>query len=153
MTHPDTEFVPLGGTAEVEKDAILIGEVLNRLFNSIKIAELKTKSIKVLRRRDLENYLWDDEVLTKLCITHNQAAAATVLIAEKQNLVNGAKANGKPDNDIKWVSRRLYNEAKRLLVLTGCGNNAMAFARDSLAPLITPGMAVYDELEADLFGP
>ena len=163
--HPDTEFVPLGGTADVEKDAILVGGVLDRLFSSIKmwsvfdkddrspaeIADLKNEGIKVLRRRDLENYLWDDEVLTKLCAVHNWEAAAAVLIAKKQSLLGEAEANGKPANDIKWISGRLYNETKGLLSLTGCGNNAVAFARDILAPLITSGMAVYTELEEDVF--
>jgi hypothetical protein len=116
------------------------------------VADLKTEGIKVLRQRDLKNYLWDDEVLTKLCAVHNWAAAAAVLIAEKQSLLGEAEANGKPANDIKWISGRLYNEAKKHLSLTGCGNNATTFARDSLAPLITSGMAVYSELE-DVFGP
>ena len=164
--HPDTEFVPLGGTGEVEKDAILVGGVLNRLFHTIKmwsvfdrddrspneIAELQARDIRVLRRRDLEDYLWDDEVLTKLCTTRGQAAEAGPLIAEKQSLLGQAQAAGKPTNDIKWISGPLYNEAKRRLALVGCGNNATAFARDTLAPLITQETAIYRELEEDVFG-
>lgn len=165
--HPDTEFVPLGGTPEIEKDAILVSGVLNRLYSSIdmwsvfdkddrsanEIADLRTQRIKVLRRRDLESYLWDDEVIKKLCTSRNQAAEAAALITEKQNLLATAPASGRPVDDIKWISGPLYNATKKRLALTGCGNNAEAFARDTLAPPITPGMAVYRELEEDVFGP
>jgi len=165
-SHPDSEFVPLGGTTEVEKDAILIAGVLSRLFNTIKmwsvfdrddrslpeIAELKAKGIRVLRRRDLESYLWDDEVLTSLSARHGQPGIAAKIIGEKQNLLAQAQAAGKPINDIKWIAGRLYNEVKKLLTLTECGNDSTAFGRDTLAPLIQPGMTVYHELKEDIFG-
>ena len=41
---------------------------------------------------------------------------------------------------------------KRLLGLTQCGNTTMAFMRDTLAPLIKPGMRGYEDLKRDIFG-
>ena len=32
------------------------------------------------------------------------------------------------------------------------GNDTEEFMRDTLAPLISPGMVVYDELKRDIFG-
>ena len=41
---------------------------------------------------------------------------------------------------------------KTELQLTQCGNNADAFIRDTLAPLITKDMEVYKQLKVDIFG-
>ena len=39
-----------------------------------------------------------------------------------------------------------------MLGLTQQGQNATAFMRYTLAPLIKPGMNVYEELKRDIFG-
>lgn len=165
-SHPDTEFVPLGGTTEVETNAVLIGNVVGKLVDAarmwsvfdrddrsdVEIEELQSKGIRVLRRRDLENYLWDDEVLAKLCSVNGHPTLATQVISKKQDLLNQAQANGISSDDVKRISGQLYNEVKRVLNLAGCGSNATAFARDTLALLLTPDTSVYRELEEDIFG-
>lgn len=40
---------------------------------------------------------------------------------------------------------------KKRLNLTQCGNNAYTFIRDTLAPLITPDMDIYNELDDAIF--
>ena len=42
--------------------------------------------------------------------------------------------------------------AEYISLLTQCGNNPDPFMRDTLAPLITPDMDIYKELEAEIFG-
>ena len=54
---------------------------------------------------------------------------------------------------MKSAAGLIYNKAKQRLSLTGVGNDAKAFARNVLAPLITPDMSVYKELRAAIFGP
>ncbi|MDN8646960.1 hypothetical protein Q0S62_00790 [Stenotrophomonas indicatrix] len=39
-----------------------------------------------------------------------------------------------------------------MLSLTQVGNDAPAFARNTLSKLIKPGMAIYDKLRMDVFG-
>ncbi|MFT4080660.1 MAG: hypothetical protein QM659_15310, partial [Rhodomicrobium sp.] len=41
---------------------------------------------------------------------------------------------------------------KRILGLVRSGNDQISFARNTLAPLIKPGMNVYAELRRDIFG-
>ena len=41
---------------------------------------------------------------------------------------------------------------KRRLNLTQCGNNSDTFIGDTLAPLITPDMDIYKELDDAIFG-
>ena len=163
--HPDTEFVPLGGTSEVAKDALLLSTVLSEMLPAIKtwkvydrddrsaqeIADLVKTGTKVLGRRDLESYLWDDEVITALCGLVGSPAEAPVLMAEKQRLLAALPATNKPIDDVKAISGTLYNETKNRLKLTGCGNTAVEFARATLAPLVKPGTKIYAELEAAVF--
>ena len=72
------------------------------------------------------------------------------LLCEKQHIL-GNKAGGPSDN-LKPASGEIYNACKSILGLTQCGNDAKTFMRDTLAPLIEPGMKVYDELKCDIFG-
>jgi hypothetical protein len=163
--HPDTEFIPLGGTGEVEKDSALVSAVLSKMLPSIEtwsvfdrddrspteIAELTRLGTRVLSRRDLESYLWDDEIITALVVKHARPADAAAIIGEKQRLMALLPSQQKPADDIKAVSGPLYNFTKALLNLTGCGNNAVEFARATLAPLVTSGSRTYSELEASIF--
>lgn len=163
--HPDTEFIPLGGTSELDKDALLLSTVLSQMMPSIRtwklfdrddrsateISELVASGTRVLGRRDLESYLWDDEILSELAAAAGRAAEAPALISEKQRLMAELAGQGKPVDDIKAIAGRMYNECKRRLQLTQCGNNSVDFARVTLAPLVKPGTRTYVDLEAAVF--
>ena len=55
-------------------------------------------------------------------------------------------------DDVKSAAGEIYAKATKLLSLTQVGNDQMAFARNTLAPLLKPGMTVYAELKRDIFG-
>ena len=164
-THPDVEFISLGGTNEVEKDAIKISTAIGQLFTSIKmlrlfdrddrsdeeIKELQKQNIRVLSRRDVENYLWDDEILKKLCIQSGKPDKIDEILETKKELLEKSKARGNPSDDIKSVSSELYVAVKRKLDLTQCGNNKEAFCVSTLTPLITPDTAIFKSLTEDIF--
>lgn len=163
--HPDTEFVPLGGTTELDRDALLLSTVLSQMLPSIRtwkvfdrddrssteIGELQAAGTRVLDRRDLESYLWDDEILAELAVASGHPSEAPALLAEKQRLIAGLPALGKPVDDIKAISGQMYNECKKCLQLTQCGNNAVDFARITLAPLVKPHTRTYTQLETAIF--
>ena len=46
----------------------------------------------------------------------------------------------------------IYTSLKKILGLTQCGNRPDPFLRDTMAPLITPDMEIYKQLERDIFG-
>lgn len=164
---PDVEFVPLGGTTEVNQDGKTFGLLLSKLAPGIKtwkvfdrddrckseIQQLKSEGIQVLQRRDLESYLWDDEVLEALCIKSGQPEKVDELKAEKAAALEDGVRKGFPPDDIKAASGRLYNKCKQVLGLTQCGNDAETFARVTLAPLLVPSMRVYQELESIVLAP
>jgi predicted ATPase len=165
-THPEAEFVPLGGTNELSANGPIIRNVLARMFTTMRIwslldrddrspeevENLASRDIRVLHRRDLESYLWDDEILQKLCASSGKPGEAGSLIAKKAALVAALPSRSLPADDVKAIAGALYVETKKVLALTQHGNTAEEFAKTALAPLITPETAVYLELDECVFG-
>lgn len=161
-THPEADFIPLGGTNQVQTDGKLSAALLKKLAPGIEtwmlfdrddrsaqeIADLRIENVRVLTLRDLESYLWADETLRKLASILGQIHKAEDLVAHKNSLLT----HQNPADDIKAISGQLYNFCKTHLGLTGCGNDAEAFAISNLAPLITPDTQVYRDLESIIFG-
>lgn len=162
---PDTTFISAGNSKEVQNDFIGLATVLPKLASGIKIVrlidlddhtpsdvvEFKSKGIHVLSLRHLEAYLYDEEVLTALCDSVGQREKATDLIDAKAKAVACVVSQGHPEDDIKKAAGMIYSAAKQMLSLTQVGNDAPAFARNTLSKLIRPGMAIYEKLRADVF--
>jgi predicted ATPase len=163
---PDTTFISAGNSKEVQNDFIGLATVLPKLASGVKIIRLidlddhapndvvkfKNEGIQVLSLRHLEAYIFDDEVLKALCDSTGQPEKAADLIAAKNNAIANAVSKGYPADDIKKAVGGIYVEAKRILSLTQVGNDAQAFARNTLSKLIKPGMNIYDKLRLDVFG-
>ena len=162
--HPDTRFYSLGSCQDVEKEKRIIDFVKcmspqTRIIKLIdkddrssdEIEDLIGDNVRVLSRRTIESYLLDDEVLKQWCISVGQPEKESELLAIKQRAIENCVKRGKPADNLKCASCDIYQEGKLTLRVTGCGNNADTFMRDTLAKLIKPDMAVYQELEKDIF--
>ena len=163
-TFPETQFIPGGNASEVASDqrgiAYALGvltqgsEVIRLIdrdsLSPEEITEFWKDGVRVLSRRNLESYLFDDEVLQALVFSVGKAEKVDDLLAEKKRIL-GEGTEDAPD-DLKPASGQIYNACKIILGLTNPGNNTRSFMRDTLAPLIEPGMAVYDDLKRDIFG-
>ena len=161
---PETQFIPGGNASEVADDRRGIAYALGVLTQGTQVvrlvdrdssspeevAELMSNGVQVLSRRNLESYLFDDEVLRALAHSVGKTDKADDLLAEKQRILN--HRTGDAPDDLKPASGDVYNACKDLLELTNPGNNTKTFMRDTLAPLIKPGTVVYDELKRDIFG-
>jgi predicted ATPase len=167
-THPDTQFISAGNSHDVAGDRLRFAAVFPNVIKGIAVRrvidrddhapadviQLKSDGVRTLRRRHLESYLYDEEVLSALYDQQGRTADFPALQAARaQALADSVAAprNNAPD-DIKSAAPAIYTFVKSHLGLTACGNNQMAFARTTLAPLIKPGMTVYQELEEDIFG-
>lgn len=163
---PDVTFISAGNSKEVQNDFIGIAAVIPKLAAGIKVTrlidrddhalddilDLQVKGITVLGRRHLEAYLYDDETLQALCASVGKIDLLDQLLARKRQIVADLVAKGSPQDDVKKASGSIYNAAKQILGLTQAGNDAPAFARNTLAGLVKPGMAVYAELKTSIFG-
>jgi hypothetical protein len=116
------------------------------------IAALGDPRLRVLRRRHLEAYLLDDEVIARLCDFLGQSQAIPELLQAKRSALDESVRRGNPTDDLKSAAGSICNSLKKTLQLTQCGSNTHFFMRDTLAPLITPDTAVYKELRKDIFG-
>lgn len=159
---PDVQFVSVGGCHDVESNAKMAKAILQECVSGVEVktifdgddrsptevADIQAKGGIVLSLRDIENYLWDDEVLQKLCVGIGQSEQFASVKTKKDALMAGVT----PKDDVKRITGVLYNEVKTALNLRQCGNNHETFARDTLAPLITPDMGVYKRLRKDIFG-
>ena len=162
--YPDTRFVSMGSDQQIIGDKRGLAEALRLLIGGVnvtrlidrddrtsdEVARLRQDGTKVLSRRNLESYLYDDEVIKALAESVGQPDKISNLLQATQQA--RTSTNGAPD-DLKPVAGMIYNDCKRILGLTQRGNDANEFARQTLAHLIKPGMTVYEELKQDIFDP
>ena len=165
VEKPDVAFVSIGSCSELEdKNNVSVRIVKEVLKNSEtiivvdrddksdqQVEECKMKGIKVLGRRHLECYLLDDEIIKKLCSVNNMAEKETECLEIKKNAISNSIKRGNPPDDIKSASGEIYIGLKRALNLRQCGNDTHSFLRDTMAQLITPDMAVYQELKNSIW--
>ena len=116
------------------------------------LQDREAEGFRVLRKRHVEAYLFDDEILQALCAKFGQASRWSDLHAAKLADIAASVANGHPPDDMKSASGRITVSCHRLLQLTNAGKTSRAFMRDTLAPLVTPDTAVYRELRSLIFG-
>jgi predicted ATP-dependent endonuclease of OLD family len=163
---PDVQFLSAGNSNAVEEDKLALIEAIKALAKGIQIIrvidrddrtiseinDLALKGVRVLSRRNIESYLFDDEILKILCNEVGKPEQAPILIEEKQKAITRSIERGNPIDDIKSAGGDISNAAKRLLNLTNPGNTTDAFCRDTLAPLISKHIPTYEQLKLDIFG-
>jgi hypothetical protein len=96
--------------------------------------------------------LYDDEVLTALCLSRGRDTEVRGLLQDKADALAASIARGNPSDHIKSAAGQIYISTKKRLGLTGVGNDPASFARNVLAPLVTPNVQTYKELRHCIFG-
>jgi predicted ATPase len=154
----DTLFVSSGGNTELDQRSAIAIAILSKVFPSVEIWVLKDRDMasgaatnekdrivylannpdthRVLKRWEIENYLYDKEVLTAFCQKSGYSLDETKYESLVTDIVN---------QDVKALTNGIK---------TACGIigsiNADKFKRN-LAEVISPDMAVYKELEECIF--
>lgn len=157
-THAETVFVSSGGNTELDQRSDIAIQILSKVFDELDILVLKDRDMasgrltteaerqtylsnnpanhRVLRRWEIENYLFDKEVLTTYCaaegLTFDETAYdGFVTDIENQNL----KDSTARFRNFCGITTSINNEVFKL----------------NLAGAITPEMTVYSELEGCIF--
>jgi hypothetical protein len=163
--YPDVDFISVGNEDDVRTDKIGLGKAIQTIVRGTtvlrlvdrddrsaqEVADLQQDGVRVLSRRHLEAYLLDDEILSRFCEQIGQPDATTDVLAIKAQALADSIGRGNPSDDLKSAAGQIYTRVKALLNLTGVGNAADTFLRDTLAPLLTPDTAVYTALRRDVF--
>lgn len=164
---PTVAFVSVGNSDDVVGDRMDLAQTVEALVDGVEtlrvidrdarsdheVDELRERGTRVLSRRHLEAYLLDPEVLDKLCESEGKPELKNDLRAALAQALQESVDRGNPPDDYKAASSHFVTSARRLLDLTGGGNTPSTFLRDTLAPLLAPGMAPYEQLRVDVFGP
>lgn len=164
--YAGTDFLSVGNSDDAGQDRLEFGSAIQALVSGARVtrlidrdlrapsevAALKADGVRVLSRRHIESYLLDDAVIKALCVSLNQADKVEEALLIKAEEMASSQQRGNDIDDMKSPAGGIYTKLRKLLLMTAPGSDFRAFARDTLSPLITPGMAAYDELEADIFG-
>jgi hypothetical protein len=116
--------------------------------SSTEVASFEASGNIVLQERNLESYLLADDVLTALAESVGLPSLAPDLLKIKADALAASVTRGNRPDDLKSAAGEIFIEAVKLLGLTRAGNDKDAFMRDTLAPLIQPGMSTYNDLKA-----
>ena len=157
----ETLFISQGGSGEVIQSEHLVA-ILKAIASGIDVEKLIDRDdmtaeersrkiehgIRVLRRRELEEYLYDPEVLRTFLRTVGKESVVEQVLSERESLVNGQPG---PTN-IKDVSRLLFMEIRNATKLANLGDNREQFAVQFLLPALRKTHMVYEELREDVFG-
>lgn len=149
-THHDTLFVSSGGGGAMGKNALLALKIINKAFNDVKLFILKDRdqmtekertaflgedtSNRMLKRGEIENYIFDKEVLKNFCTNNSKTFDES-----RYNL----KVTDIGSQDLKPVQQDLQAACS----YTG---NISDFKRE-LAKYIIKDTNVYKELELCIF--
>ena len=156
--HPDVLFVSSGGNTELDQRSTVAIEIFTKIFKDLKVlvlkdldmasgkkVDLKEREVylknnpefhRVLKRFEIENYLYDKEVLKKYCVSNG--------LKFDEDMYNSIV------NDIA-----LDNLKDKTGKIKECCNITTSINKEqfkkNLANYITPDMDVYKELEEVIF--
>lgn len=143
----------LGALPEIAK-GIRVRRLIDRDHrNKEEIEELERDGVRVLGRRHLESYLYDDEILSALCVARGMPDLIPQVLQAKADAIEASKNRGHDQDDIKRAAPTIFTSVRKLLGPNDLGNDERAFARTRLASLITADTKTYKELRHSLFGP
>jgi len=156
--YPDTLFISSGGNTELDQRSEIAIKILSKVFADVEILVLKDRDMasgkeiteadrqqylqnnpknhRVLKRFEIENYLYDKEVLKKYCSINNTTFDEPAYDGFVTDIVN---------QHVKDCTGRIKNFCNIIANV-----NPETFKRN-LAKLIDSTMSVYKELEEVIF--
>ena len=148
--YPDTLFVSSGGGNAVNKSALLALKILKKAFNTVDLYLLKDKdglsnqereafiisdpSNKMLIRREVENYLFDKEILKKFCSANSKTF---------DEIRYDCRVTDIKDQQLKSVQQEIQASCQSV-------GDIQQFKRE-LAKYISSETAVFKEIETLVF--
>jgi predicted ATPase len=155
-------FVSGGSSGQVQATGVSVQQTLQAIMPSANIraivdrddlseaevAERERQGTIVLGLRNLESYLFDDEVIEALVRREGKETLLQDALKVKADAVAASVRRCNSPDDLKSAAGDISVGLKRLLSLQRAGNNTDAFMRDTMAPLIVPGMQTYDDLKS-----
>ena len=164
--YPDTRFISIGGREDIKYADTRLIPVIEAIAEGAEILRLRDrdratcqdrkdnaeKGILILKRKYIEKYLLDDEVLTQLCVSQGKSDKTHEFLTTKDKEIEKVINDNSIKKKRRPIVQRVQEQAEKILELSYSGDSVNSFMRDILAPLIKPDMDVYNELHKDIFG-
>lgn len=158
-SHPDTLFVARGSASTVEKGDVIA--VLEAIVPEVRVWRLidrddmpdasrddvMSRGIRVLRRREIENYLWDNSVVRKALQNMGVEDTAIDSILNEYPFPRPAQDDMKRDN----LQQTFFETIRRTEGISLPGRNRREFVFSHLTPALRQTEEVYQELRDDIF--
>ena len=161
-SQPNTLFLSLGGSKEVENCEQIIA-ILKSVVSGVKVRKLVDRDempegarlqkieegVNVLRRREIENYLYDPLVLKTFLRNNGYEMLIDDILKKYEELLQEPfNVNSNVD---KRTQQNLLHVIKQLTKETNLGNSIQEFAIHHLVPALKTTASVFQELERDIF--
>ena len=161
-THePGIVFVSGGNSSQVLETGNSVRGILQRILPQSKVISLADRDDKsddqvaqydgiTLTERNIESYLLADEIIEALLNREGKPELRDQALQIKTKAIQDSVGRGNPTNDLKSAAGDIVVGLKQLLDLRHHGDSKDAFMKDTLSPLIVPGMETYQKLKSDI---
>ena len=160
-SQPETLFISYGGSTQVEKSEDLIA-VLRAITKGVNVSRLIDRDdmtpdareekiengISVLAQREIENYLYDPEVLRTFLKVNGREEMAESIFEHRAQLLANSTSTG---DDVKKITQNLFDHIRKSTGLQFLGNSRKEFALQHLVPSLKQTPCVFQELYKDVF--
>ena len=165
-------FISGGSSEHIEATGLTVTQLLSTILPNTRVVALTDRDDMspeeasdwteagnlVLPERNIETVLFSDDVLAALVAEYAPPDAdleskTAEAIAIRDDALQESVDNGRLADDLKPCAGTIYGGLKRLLDLDRRGRHKDAFMRDTLAPLVRPGMPTYEELKVAILDP
>ena len=158
-SHPDALFVARGSASTVEKGDVI--PVLEAIVPEVRVLRLIdrddmpdasrdeeiSRGLRVLRRREIENYLWDKAVVCRALQDMGLEDVAIEGILDEYPFQEPKQDDMKKDN----LQQVFFETIRRTEGISLPGRNRREFVFSHLAPALRQTEEVYQELRDDIF--
>ena len=166
LEFPHTHFISVGPTTKVEKRMGDLLPILQKIIDGTSILRFRDRDdltpeevqekcdagVRVMSNfRNIESMLLSDDVLKILCEKHGKLDCFDTIQKARDTALKNATGFHTSDN-LKPAAQAVHQAVKIQLQLRRPGESKEAFMRDVLAPLVTKGTSVYENLRSDIFG-
>ena len=159
--EPEIVFVAGGNSMQVAATGSSLRDVLDRVLPSTKVVALVDRDDKsheevaeydgiTLSKRNIESYLLADEVIEALVQKEGKPELREQALKIKAVAMQNSTARRNPSDDLKSAAGEIYNNLRLLLDIEHPGGDKDAFMKNTLSPLIVPGMETYHALKSDI---
>ncbi len=159
--EPEIVFVSGGNSTQIAVTGNSLRSVLERILPQTRVIALADRDDNsdeqvaqfdgiTLTRRNIESYLLADDVIEALLDKEGKTELREQALEVKSNALQASMARGNRSNDLKSAAGEIYDGLTQLLDLQHSGGDKDAFMKDTLSPLIVPGMETYQALRSDI---